>query len=227
MKVRFRLTAIVATIVTAFISVGLGFSAAPAQAAGTCSLLIPSKVRISTPYQAVTGRLSSNCATAGTTDASWTAYHPTQGAKEFLWFYPSTSLIWDVYSWWITPAVYTWRPSGASDANYDPIAQNQPTTVVRVGSGASIYTSRSGSYVTIKTSSSRYAYSISSWVRWGGIRGTIQYWGPTGWTNMKYAYQNTSGYYTYRFYAPKARSYRVVFADTSSIWGSVSGSSYR
>lgn len=125
------------------------------------------------------------------------------------------------------PGRYTWRAEGAYDNTFARVFQNEPVTDVRLGSGASVSTSRSGSYVTITTSSSRYAYSTSSWVRWGGVTGTIQYWGTSGWTNLKYAYQNSNGYYTYRFYAPRARSYRVVFPDTSSIWGSVSASSYR
>src|SRR5665648_407251 len=152
MKIRPKLTAVVAASVMAFVPVGLGFAAAPAAADGGCSLLIPSKVRISTPYKAVTGRLGSNCASAGAIDASWNLYHPTQGWTDNLSFYPSTSETWHVYDWDVTPAVYTWYPSYAYDSDYDDIAQNRPKTDVRVGSGASIYTSRSGSYVTIKTS---------------------------------------------------------------------------
>lgn len=219
---RSGVAAIVATAAAA-----LAAPAVPASAAGSCSLQIPSTVRISTPYQAVTGRLSSNCSAAGATDASWSVYHPTEGINSYLFFHPSTTDIWDVYDWDVTPARYSWRPEGAYDADYNNIAQNSPITDVRVSSGAAIYTSRSGSYVTIKTSSSRYAYSVSEWVRWGNIRGTIQYYGSAGWTSLKYAYQDANGYYTYRFYAPRGRSYRVVLASTSSIWGSVSASSYR
>jgi hypothetical protein len=226
MNMRTKIASLIAagamTIVT-----GIGV-ASPAQAAGSCSLIIPSKVRISTPYQAVTGRLGSNCASAGTVSADWTAYHPTQGSKDMLWFSDGdTSEFWDVYDYWITPARYSWRAGGAYDANYDTVYQNEPVTDVRLGSGAAIATARSGSYVTITTSSSRYAYSVSKWVRWGGVTGIIQYWGSSGWTNLKNAYQSSNGYYTYRFYAPKARSYRVVFPDTPTIWGSVSPSSYR
>jgi hypothetical protein len=226
MRIRTKVASAVAmAALTLASSIG---AAAPAHAAGTCSLLIPSKVRIATPYQAVTGRLASDCVSSGTVSADWSAYHPTEGLTDYLWFTnEATSEIWDVYDWMITPARYSWRPTGAHDGNYDDVSQNQPVTDVRVGSGAAISTSRSGSYVTITTSSSRYAYSTSGWVRWGGITGTIQYWGVSGWTNMKYAYQSSSGYYTYRFYAPSARSYRVVFPDTSTIWGSVSASSYR
>lgn len=226
MKLRSKLATLVAAGVTAVITIGLG-PAAPAQAAGTCSLIVPSKIRIAQPYQAVTARLSSNCSQANTEAAAWDLYHPTEGFNDILIFDGTSTATWDVYDDWVTPARYTWRPAGAFDPNYDEVAQNQPTTDVRVGSSAAIYTSRSGSYVTITTSSARYAYSLSKWVRWGGVRGTIQYWGTNGWTNMKYAYQNSNGYYTYRFYAPKGRSYRVVFPDSSGIWGSTSATSWR
>ena len=211
---------------------GLGLPTATAATASSCSMNIPSKVRISSPHQSVTARLSSDCAAAGASNAVWSAFHPTQGEGSVfstLWFAPpaTESEIWDVYDWDFTPAVYTWQPDFAWDIDSNPLAQNTPRTDVRVGSSAAIYTSQSGSYVTIKTSSGGYAYSLSQWVRWGGTRGTIQYYGAAGWTNLKYAYQDASGYYTYRFYAPQRGSYRVIFPSASTIWGSVSGSSYR
>lgn len=221
-----RLARAVAVGVASLLSVSV-VSATPAQAAGTCSLVVPSKVRIASPYQAVTARLSSDCSVSNTAYASWEAYHPTQGWNDILVFDGQSSDIWGVYDWGVTPSRYTWRPSLAQDYDYNDVAQNQPTTDVRLGSGAAITTTRSGNYVTVKTSSSRYAYSLSKWVRWGGVRGLIQYYGPSGWTNLKYAYQDANGYFTYRLYAPKARSYRVVFPDADSIWGSISKSSYR
>ena len=227
MKVRSKLAGILAASFLAVVPLGLGLPAATAATVSSCSMNIPSIVRISTPHQAVTARLSSDCAAAGAIDASWDVYHPTQGSGEVLWFLNTSTEIWNVYDGEITPAVYTWRPSGAFDSDEKLIDQNTPRTDVRVGSSAAIYTARTGSYVTIKTSSGRYAYSLSQWVRWGGTRGTIQYYRSAGWTNLKYAYQDASGYYTYRFYAPQSRSYRVIFPSAPTIWGSVSGSSYR
>jgi hypothetical protein len=203
------------------------FAPAEAQAVGTCSLSIPSTVRISSPYQAVTGRLSSNCTSAGVVYASWELYHPTQGSQYALFFDHSSSDVWNLYDSYPL-GVSTWRPDYGYNANYSTVAtQNSPTTDVRVGSGAAIYTSRSGSYVTITASSSRYDNSLSQWIRWGNIQGTIQYYSSVGWSSFKYAYQNSNGYYTYRFYSPHAGTYRVLFPSTSTVWGSVSASSYR
>jgi hypothetical protein len=153
-------------------------------------------------------------------------------------FIPETSLVWEVI---IGPhmedpsGMWGWSADGATDANGAAIAQNTPPdTDVRLGTGAYLYGSRSGTEVRLTTSSWRWEpLSLKpTWVRWGAdggyiLRGTIQYWGPSGWTNMKYAYPDSTGYYIYRFHPAKARCYRVVFPDQAGaslyrLWGSVS-----
>lgn len=195
---------------------------------GSCTLVAPSKLAITTPYRAVTLRLGADCAANGVDYASWDLYHPTQGWDGITIFDGKSTDIWDVYNWDLRPGSrYTWRADNAWDVDYNDVAQSQPYTDVKLGSGASLTTGRSGKYVTIKTSTARYSSSAGRYVRWGSVRGTIQYYGAKGWTNLRYAHQNTSGYSSYRVYAPTARSYRVVFPNTSTVWGSTSKTARR
>src|SRR4051812_1767103 len=110
MSKKSKVVAAVAALVVAVATAILG-NASPAAAAtvGSCNLNAPSKVAINNRYQAVTLRLSSNCAQYGATWASWNLYHPTQGIEDVAFFDGQTTDIWDLYDW--EPlGVLTWRP---------------------------------------------------------------------------------------------------------------------
>jgi len=220
-----RVKLLVAAGVAALLSSAAG--AAPARAAGTCTVQAPTKVRVTAATTPVTLRLLSDCAAAGATEAGWYVFANgyDQAGFDFL---PETSVVWRVgANHYIVPTIYTWSAVGAHTSTGATVAQNTPApTELRNGTGAVLYASRSGSEVRLTTSSSRYDMYQEKWVRWAGVRGTIQYWGPTGWTNMKYTYQDSNGYYTYRFHPATARSYRVVFPDVADVWGSVSNTRY-
>ena len=44
----------------------LGLTAAPAHAAGSCSIVVPNKVQVSQPYRTIQGQLSSDCSSSDT-----------------------------------------------------------------------------------------------------------------------------------------------------------------
>lgn len=203
--------------------------ASPAQAAGTCTLQQPpTKVRIAAPTTNLTLRIGSDCAAAGVTDASWVASAGGYDEEHFD-FVPETSVTWHLgasYNWGY-PRNFYWRALGAPTSAGDTATQNEPAdTKALLGTGAALYGSRSGTEVRLTTSSSIYEPDPGRWIRYGGVRGTIQYWGTNGWTNMKYAYQDSNGYFTYRFHPGTRRSYRVVFSEGPSTWSSVSNTLY-
>ena len=228
----FHLKRLGAVVAAAALAVGVATSASPASAStagyGSCSIVAPKTLAITTPYQAVSLKLGSDCINNGVDYASWDLYHPTQGWNGITIFDGTTTDIWDVYDWDLTPGSrYTWRASSAYDLDYNDIAQNDAYTDVKLGSYATLATSRSGSYVTLYTKTARYSTDSNSFVRWAAPRGTVQYYGPSGWTYLRYAYQNTSGVSSYKVYAPKGRSYRVVFPSSSIVWGSTTKGMYR
>ncbi|GAA4713652.1 hypothetical protein GCM10025782_07360 [Pedococcus ginsenosidimutans] len=221
-----------AVVAAAALSLGVATSASPASASttgyGSCSIAAPKTLSITSRYKAVSLGLGSDCINSGVDYASWDLYHPTEGWNSIAIFDGTTSDIWDVYDWDVTPGSrYTWRPSMAYDLNYDDIAQNSAYTDVKLGSYATLATSRSGSYVTLYTKTARYSADSGSFVRWAAPRGTIQYYGSKGWTYLRYAYQNTSGTSSYKVYAPKGRSYRVVFPSSTIVWGATTKGMYR
>ena len=226
-----RLKRLSAVLVAVAVAAGVA-SASPASASttgyGSCSIVAPKTLSINSRYKAVTLKLGSDCVNSGVDYASWDLYHPTQGFNDMAIFDGTTSDLWDVYDWDLVPGSrYTWRASDAWDYGYNDIAQNNAYTDVKLGSYATLTTSRSGSYVTLYTKTARYSSDSSSFVRWAAPRGTIQYYGTKGWTYLRYAYQNSSGVSSYKVYAPKGRSYRVVFPSSTVVWGATTKGTYR
>ena len=147
----FRLMRLGALLATVSLATGVAMAASPASASttgmGSCTLVAPKTLAITSPYRAVTLRLASDCAASGVEYATWDLYHPTQGWDGMTIFDGNTTDIWDVYDWDLKPGSrYTWRASYAWDSDYNDVVQTQPYTDVKLGSKASLTTSRSGNF---------------------------------------------------------------------------------
>jgi hypothetical protein len=212
-----------AAVVTTLTTLAAVVVATPARAAGTCSLIVPAKVSLSTPYRGITARLGSDCFAAGVTYASWYGYHPTQGLQDIVVFDGTGTTIWDLYDYHVLSR-RDWRPSTAHDSNYNDVTQNRPVADIRVGSAAAISSSRSGGRVTVRVSVARYSPSLNRAVPWGGTRGTVQWRSSPSatWRNLRSVYPDKNGRASFAYAAP-VRQYRVVFPDASLIWGTTSG----
>lgn len=221
MQIRRLLATLVASSTLAVVGVVAG-PAAPASAYGSCSLYVWTKVAITSPYREVPVRLGPNCASAGVDYASWDAYHPTQGFQDIVIFDGTTTDIVDLYDF-ASLGRWTWRPNGASDPYYNDVAQNQPTTDVRLGSRAPLAVTRSGSTVRVTTKPTRYAYSVRAFVPWTGVRGTVQYRtsSTAPWVGLKYVYPTSTGA-SFTYTTNAVRDYRVVYPDATHIWGATS-----
>lgn len=107
---------------------------------------------------------------------------------------------------------------------------NSPTTDVRLWSwGGVTQTSRSGSKVSITTSSHRYAYSLNRLVPWRDVKGTLQYrnLGSTTWVNLRSVVPDATGHYTFTYTSSAVRDYRLVQAGTPMIWSHISNTARR
>ncbi|TCO49224.1 hypothetical protein EV646_103202 [Kribbella antiqua] len=199
-------------------------SAPAADAAGTCSLYVQSRISIGTPYKEITVKQGPNCAAAGVTDAAWTAIHPTKGWQAVAYFENSARTDYiDVYS--DAPlGRWTWRPDYAWDASYTDVYQYTPVTDVRLASYGRVYPTRSGSKVNIKTAAMRYWAGGDRFIGWSGARGQIQYRTPgtTTWKGLKDVYSTSTGTYSYTYNTTAVREYRVVLYAVSTIWESTS-----
>jgi hypothetical protein len=245
MKVRFKVAAIVAAAsVGAFVPLSgalPGPTGAPAKAAETsCGMTMPSTVRVAAEHTKFNLQLTKYCLDAHVVKAYWVGY---MGITPQLVDSTGTEYggssdhtfprwVWDVDNYYQKLGTETWWPddnfwSHAQDANGNFISQRKFTTTFKVGESASLSSSRSGSYVTLKTYSAYFSQYYAKFVPWRHVTGMIQYYGAHGWTNLKYAYQDANGHYTYKVHSTAKRSYRLTLPTTSTAWGTASASSYR
>jgi len=231
-KVKGWIRAVLAPVACAALLAGAAVvaPAEPAQAAGSCSLVVPAAVAVSRPYQAVILKLSPTCAARQVGGwAAWSAYHPTQGLVEYASFNGTTQEYWDMYDWNTPLGVRTWRAGYCYDGNFDPCVQNSPRTDVRVASQLGLTATRAGSYVTLGVSAAYYSPTTSAFRMWANEKVQLQYRAcPTcTWTYLRNVYTASNGRTTFRSYSPRTRYYRAVSAPVSSIWGRTSAITIR
>jgi hypothetical protein len=224
---RRRLTALLASfaLIAAAALVVAGPST-PAQAAGSCNLVAPARWVVASPYRKAVLSVSAGCAAKPVGVAAWELFNPSRGAVGVTALDSKTPTPMEI-EWFddiIRVGVFTWRGGLCLDGAYLPCAQNAPTTDVRVGGWAGLTAVRSGSAVTVSTSSARYAYSVHKFVPWGGIRGTVQTRtsSTAPWVNLKWVYPGATGKTSFRYASSTVRDYRVVFPTASMIWGATS-----
>jgi hypothetical protein len=228
MRVAAALAAVTLTAGSLVLATPATAAAPPKPAAGGCSLVIPSRVAIASPYRGITASLASNCAAAGTVYASWDAYHPTAGLQTVLIFDGTNRDVWNLYDF--EPlGRWTWRPSLAYDANYDEVAQNTTYTDIKFGSWAGLTATRSGQRVTLSTSIAWYSPSYRRYIPWSGAAGQLQYRvkGSTTWHALAGVRANSAGKHTYSRNWGAALEYRVYFPGTAYIWNVATPTVYR
>ena len=224
MSVRAAFAAVGCAALLAATAVVLG-PIAPAQAAGSCSLIVPATLAVSRPYQAVILKLSADCAARQSGGwAAWDAYHPTKGYQEMAFFNGTTQEYWDIYDYGTPLGVWTWRASSCYDGNSDPCLQNSPRTTIKAGSQLGLTGIRAGSYRTLSVATAYYSPAASVYRMWGNEKVQLQYktCATCTWTYLRNVYTASNGRATYRTYSAHLRYYRAVSASNSSIWGRTS-----
>jgi hypothetical protein len=204
-------------------------SAVPASASGTCSVNLPSRLTVDAPFERFTGRLASDCAGSDADYASWDIRHAYYGPSDlFIFDSGHTSATWDFYDWDHLGTYYV-EPSWASDHDYNELSQNTRKSVVRLGSRLSLTSARSGNYVTLRSTATRYRPSADAFRPWAGKAVGLSYrtCATCAWHYLTSRATNADGTISYRLYAPRARSYRAHTADISTTWGRTTGASRR
>jgi hypothetical protein len=214
-----RLKSLVVPVVAALGAVVLPTGAA---AAGSCSVIAPTKVVLDQSYEAVPLRLSSNCVSSGTAYASWDIYHPNEGFAGIAIFDGNTTDTWDLYDW-DGPARYQVRPSSAYDGSYDDVTQNTAYISVKLGSRLTATTSRSNGVLRFSAYARTYSPNANGWYKRAGAKVSLFHRAPgsTTWTWVKAATTDRAGRVTLSV-APKYGSYRVMIPETATVWASYS-----
>ncbi|ROR90554.1 hypothetical protein [Nocardioides aurantiacus] len=214
-------------LLTLMLSVGallasmLTMGASPAAAYGTCSVQLPSKLTVDAPFKRFVGRLAPDCYESGTDYAAWDVEHDYYGPDDiFIFDSGETSSDWAFYDWGNLGS-YTIRPSGAWDYDYNDVSQNTVTTSVRLGSRLSMTSSRSGRYVTLRATATRYKPSASGFRAWGG-RPVSVYTRTSSTAPWKYLRTRTTDKYgkiATRIDQRYVRDYQARLGNTAAVWG--------
>ncbi len=193
----------------------------PAQAAGTCNISVPSKVSITKPNRTITATYSSGCRTNADW-AWWDVVHPRHGSMEIFDFEGRSKQSVDWYDW--NPrGTYTVRAQGAWDDDFRKMKQNSPKMTVRLGSKQGISTSRSGSYVTVRGTSTRYTPSAEKFRPWSGAKVSLcSKFCSCPWKRVKTTKTNSAGKVTIKTKASSKRYWRITTANSSNTWGKTS-----
>ena len=189
----------------------------------------PSRLTVDSPYELFRGTLRIDCANSGMASAWWDIRHSYYGPSNSLDFDAGqTSATWDFYDWEHLGTYYV-EPSMAYDDDYNDLSQNTQTTSVRLGSRLSLSSSRSGNYVTLRSTATRYAITPEAFRPWGGKSVALSYrtCSTCSWHHLASRTTNKYGKISYRFYAPKTSYYQARTAHASTVWGRTSAASRR
>lgn len=195
---------------------------APAQAAGTCTISVPSTVSVTKPYRTITATYSSGCRKYAD-EAWWDVVHPRQGPVDFFDFEGTSKQTIDWYDW--NPrGTYTVRAAGAWDDDFTKMTQNSPKMTVKLGSKLGISTSRSGSYVTVRGTATRYTPTWERFRSWSGASVSLysKSCSSCSWKRVTTTKTNSTGKVTVKTKASSARYWKITTASSSNTWGKTS-----
>ena len=193
-----------------------------ASAAGTCSVVAPTKVVLDRPETAVPYRLAGDCTVAGAVYASWDVVHPADGPVGGLTFDGSTSATWEL-SHWMGPARYAVRPWSALDVDSVLVLQNSAVTTVKLGSRLTATTTRADGRLTFAASAHVWSPTTTGWLARPGVNVSVMHRasGSDTWTWVKAAATSSTGRVTLSV-VPTSGSYRLVVKETGTVWAGYS-----
>lgn len=181
----------------------LSSDAAPQKTtASSCSMTVPARISINTPYMTPAATLSSDCTAAGVFEAKWAAKYDVlsgDGALMNELYFNRTR----PSEWWLFDAarlgVWTWTPGGAQGSGdvaattagksttpasqtagtaqvAADIPQNAPTTDIRLAATGQLasWTFEAGCWTTFTAVATRYAAKCNGHVSLAGARGRLE-----------------------------------------------------
>jgi len=197
-------------------------SAGPASAAGRCSVAVPSRLTVDSPVETFSGRLRGDCARAHMDFASWDIRHPFAGASDmFVFDAGQRSDTWHFYDWEHL-GTYRVKPRSAWDSSSHRLTQNTQRTSVRLSSRVAIHATRSGRFVTLSSTATRYRPSVSAFRPWVGRRLALSYRTCTTcrWHHIATRITDKQGRIRpRRVEAPTVREFRAHVTKMSTTWG--------
>jgi hypothetical protein len=192
-----------------------------AEAAGPCTLSVPTRVAIGKPEITLYGKRTGGCNVPENT-SGWILHHPSQGDVNGLLFDPTDPQ--GDGSWWVPDAhpigTQTWQGIGSINPDGTEFTQNNVPVTVKLAAGAWISSSRKADVVTLKGTSLLYSVTTNSYFK-RSAAGVFQFRekGSTVWQTLKGGLWTTSkGEVTLSYRYSKVRDYRFSLYSTSISW---------
>ena len=195
---------------------------------GTCNLVVPATARLGKFETDIPTSVTGDCASRNGLKALWYTGPSLNYSDNGVTFEGSSTSTWPMF-FDTDLGTRTWNGWVAVDGDNEVFTQNAPTTIIKVSSYAGLSTSRANGKTTLNTRVIRYATSLDENIPYAGETGVIQYRavGGSAWTGLKDVVANSSGTYSFTYTTSQTREYRVVYKETSNIWGTTSATSTR
>lgn len=134
---------------------------------------------------------------------------------------PTDSIDW--YDWNPT-GTYAIRRDGAWDYNWDDMTQNSTKMTVKLGSRMSASSARSGKYVTVKGTATRYSPSAERYRGWAGTKVTLRQksCSSCSWKTVKTVKTDRNGRVALKVNTRSKRYWQLSTKDSSNTWGRTS-----
>lgn len=200
-------------------------------AAGTerCTLVLPTKVVVDAPIVQSSLRLGEDCAAGDADSAGWQLRHG-RGALldlDFTAYDLDRGVTAGTLEWWDDDPMgrYTARPTGARTSGDAALAQNSPATLVKYASRLLTRTSRSSrGSLTWSVTAQQWSGRAHRYVGRPKVRVGLFHRAPGSatWRYVRAGTTTSTGRVTIGLAAPKAGHYRLVVAETPTIWASSS-----
>jgi hypothetical protein len=184
-----------------------------------CSIVLPSQVRMAARSFLIRATLSASCKSLHTIYASWQVRDPKNFFAQTFTFDNVRTDTWRLYDDERTGA-YPVRPGNARNSSNAAVLQNTTKVTMRMDSRLGLTAKRSGKFVTLRTTSSRYSPVANKFVVWGKRKVVLSYraCATCAWHRLRVRTGSTKGVTSYRFKAAGVRQYRATAAGTPAVW---------
>ncbi len=201
---------------------------APAQAAVQCGVIMPTKVVINAPRVKTDMTLTSGCYTNEADHANWDVWHPGSGfgytnnfSSEDLALGPDWIWPWDDHE---PMGRWVLDPTGAAQADGDPLTQNESVILVKYASRLSAPLTRTSTKLTWAATATQWSGRSHKYVARPGVTVGLfhQTSSSAAWTYVKSVTTSSTGKATVSLSSPKSGNYRLVVAETPTVWAAYS-----
>ncbi|MGY2128474.1 hypothetical protein [Blastococcus sp. SYSU DS0617] len=218
-------------VLPAVLAVGAAVVApTPAHAAAQCGLIVPSKVVVDAEEVEADMRLTLGCYRNEASYAYWDYRHKSSGTSAAVQFTPEELAEGEdvvfVGTWPDDAPMGRWqlKATGAARADLTRLVQNDAYTTVKYGSKLATSVSRTRTKLTWVATATQWSGRSHKDVARAGVRVGVfhQPTSRSAWTFVKSVRTSRAGTATVSVASPKAGNYRLVVAETPTVWAAYS-----